>query len=61
MTEIEKKVIRTLNNSIARTKRVLEKAKSNFYPNAKELEFMLNDKKEKLKLYKDKIKQTNEN
>lgn len=56
MTEHEKKVIRLMNNHLSRTKRQLEKAKSFYYSTVPELESRVNEIKERLKLYRHKIK-----
>lgn len=56
MTEHEKKIIRILINSISRTKRALDKARSFYYPTVGDLEYQLNEQKERLKLYRHKIK-----
>lgn len=49
MRESQKLILKTLSNSIARTKRRLDKAKKFFYPNVEELENQLVSQKEKLK------------
>ena len=57
-TEHQKKVIRLMNNHLARTKRQLEKARSFYYSTVPELELRVNEIKEKRKLYKHNILKT---